>query len=280
MNVQYLNIKGNLIQLHTPLVMGILNVTPDSFFIQSRMKNLTMIQNRIEQILHEGGDIVDVGGYSSRPNANDVSVEEEKQRLTPALELLYTHYQHVVVSVDTFRADVARWAVEKYGVAIVNDISGGTLDNQMFTTVADLHVPYVLMHIKGTPQTMQHMTDYTNLIDEIIQYFVQKVKILQQLGVNDIVIDLGFGFAKNTQQNYQLLQALDSFKIFDLPLLVGVSRKRMISALLQTTADQCLNGTTVLNTFALLHGANILRVHDVKEAKEVIKIINKLQHYD
>jgi dihydropteroate synthase len=260
--------------------MGILNVTPDSFFIQSRMQNLTMIQNRIEQILHEGGDIVDVGGYSSRPNANDISIEEEKQRLTPALELLHTHYQHVVVSVDTFRAEVARWAVEKYGVAIVNDISGGTLDNEMFTTVADLHVPYVLMHIKGTPQTMQHMTDYTNLIDEIIQYFAQKVKILQQLGVNDIIIDPGFGFAKNTQQNYQLLQALDSFNIFDLPLLVGVSRKRMISELLQTTADQCLNGTTVLNTFALLHGANILRVHDVKEAKEVVKIINKLQHYD
>jgi dihydropteroate synthase len=280
MNVQYLNIKGNLIQLHTPLVMGILNVTPDSFFIQSRMQNLTAIQNRIEQILREGGDIVDVGGYSSRPNADDVSIEEEKQRLTPVLELLYTDYQNVIVSVDTFRSDVARWAVEKYGVAIVNDISGGTLDSQMFTTVADLHVPYVLMHIKGTPQTMQHMTDYTNLIDEIIQYIAQKVKILQQLGVNDIIIDPGFGFAKNTQQNYQLLQALDSFKIFDLPLLVGVSRKRMIAELLGIPTDQCLNGTTVLNTFAILHGASILRVHDVKEAKETVNIISKLQHYD
>lgn len=270
-----LNLKGNLVSLATPLIMGILNVTPDSFFADSRKQDEAAIDARIQQILSEGGDLIDLGGYSSRPDAAEVTPAEEMRRLEVALSLLQRHYPQVPVSVDTFRADIARRCAEEYGVAMINDISGGELDAQMFSTVADLHIPYIMMHMRGTPQTMQQHCDYTDLMEEIMRYFARKVEQLRLLGVNDIILDPGFGFSKTLAQNYELMAHLDEFKAFDLPLLVGVSRKSMIYKLLGGTPADSLNGTTVLHTYALLHGANILRVHDVKAAVEVRTIINQ-----
>lgn len=270
-----LNLKGNLVSLATPLIMGILNVTPDSFFADSRKQDEAAIDARIQQILSEGGDLIDIGGYSSRPDAAEVTPAEEMRRLEVALSLLQRHYPQVPVSVDTFRADIARRCAEEYGVAMINDISGGELDAQMFSTVADLHIPYIMMHMRGTPQTMQQHCDYTDLMEEIMRYFACKVEQLRLLGVNDIILDPGFGFSKTLAQNYELMAHLDEFKAFDLPLLVGVSRKSMIYKLLGGTPADSLNGTTVLHTYALLHGANILRVHDVKAAVEVRTIINQ-----
>ena len=270
-----LNLKGNLVSLATPLIMGILNVTPDSFFADSRKQDEAAIDVRIQQILSEGGDLIDLGGYSSRPDAAEVTPAEEMRRLEMALSLLQRHYPQVPVSVDTFRADIARRCAEEYGVAMINDISGGELDAQMFSTVADLHIPYIMMHMRGTPQTMQQHCDYTDLMEEIMRYFARKVEQLRLLGVNDIILDPGFGFSKTLVQNYELMAHLNEFKAFDLPLLVGVSRKSMIYKLLGGTPADSLNGTTVLHTYALLHGANILRVHDVKAAVEVRTIINQ-----
>ena len=270
-----LNLKGNLVSLATPLIMGILNVTPDSFFADSRKQDEAAIDARIQQILSEGGDLIDLGGYSSRPDAAEVTPAEEMRRLEVALSLLQRHYPQVPVSVDTFRADIARRCAEEYGVAMINDISGGELDAQMFSTVADLHIPYIMMHMRGTPQTKQQHCDYTDLMEEIMRYFARKVEQLRLLGVNDIILDPGFGFSKTLAQNYELMAHLDEFKAFDLPLLVGVSRKSMIYKLLGGTPADSLNGTTVLHTYALLHGANILRVHDVKAAVEVRTIINQ-----
>ena len=270
-----LNLKGNLVSLATPLIMGILNVTPDSFFTDSRKQDEAAIDARIQQILSEGGDLIDLGGYSSRPDAAEVTPAEEMRRLEVALSLLQRHYPQVPVSVDTFRADIARRCAEEYGVAMINDISGGELDAQMFSTVADLHIPYIMMHMRGTPQTMQQHCDYTDLMEEIMRYFARKVEQLRLLGVNDIILDPGFGFSKTLAQNYELMAHLDEFKAFDLPLLVGVSRKSMIYKLLGGTPADSLNGSTVLHTYALLHGANILRVHDVKAAVEVRTIINQ-----
>lgn len=270
-----LNLKGNLVSLATPLIMGILNVTPDSFFADSRKQDEAAIDARIQQILSEGGDLIDLGGYSSRPDAAEVTPAEEMRRLEVALSLLKRHYPQVPVSVDTFRADIARRCAEEYGVAMINDISGGELDAQMFSTVADLHIPYIMMHMRGTPQTMQQHCDYTDLMEEIMRYFARKVEQLRLLGVNDIILDPGFGFSKTLAQNYELMAHLNEFKAFDLPLLVGVSRKSMIYKLLGGTPADSLNGSTVLHTYALLHGANILRVHDVKAAVEVRTIINQ-----
>ena len=270
-----LNLKGNLVSLATPLIMGILNVTPDSFFADSRKQDEAAIDARIQQILSEGGDLIDIGGYSSRPDAAEVTPAEEMRRLEVALSLLQKHYPQVPVSVDTFRADIARRCAEEYGVAMINDISGGELDAQMFSTVADLHIPYIMMHMRGTPQTMQQHCDYADLMEEIMRYFARKVEQLRLLGVNDIILDPGFGFSKTLAQNYELMAHLDEFKAFDLPLLVGVSRKSMVYKLLGGTPADSLNGTTVLHTYALLHGANILRVHDVKAAVEVRTIINQ-----
>ena len=270
-----LNLKGNLVSLATPLIMGILNVTPDSFFADSRKQDEAAIDARIQQILSEGGDLIDLGGYSSRPDAAEVTPAEEMRRLEVALSLLQRHYPQVPVSVDTFRADIARRCAEEYGVAMINDISGGELDAQMFSTVADLHIPYIMMHMRGTPQTMQQHCDYTDLMEEIMRYFARKVEQLRLLGVNDIILDPGFGFSKTLAQNYELMAHLDEFKAFDLPLLVGVSRKSMIYKLLGGTPADSLNGSTVLHTYALLHGANILRVHDVNAAVEVRTIINQ-----
>ena len=274
-----INIKGELFSLDRPVVMGILNVTPDSFFAGSRKRTETEITTRIEEILAQGGDWIDIGGYSSRPDATPVTADEEMRRLELGLEILSRDYPSVPVSVDTFRADVARCCVEKYGVAMINDISAGELDPEMFRTVADLKVPYIMMHMRGTPQTMASLTDYTNLMDEIMLYFAEKVRQLCLMGVSDLILDPGFGFSKTLEQNYELMAHLREFGIFDLPILVGISRKRMIYQLLGGTPEESLNGTTALHTYALLNGADILRVHDVKEAVEAVRIVQKIKEY-
>lgn len=270
-----LNIKGTLMSLSTPVVMGILNVTPDSFYADSRKQTEAAIEERILAILSEGAQIIDIGGYSSRPDAAEVSPEEEMERLAFALKILNAHYPEAIVSVDTFRAGVARRCVEEYGAAIINDISGGELDPEMFAAVAELKVPYIMMHMRGTPQTMQQHTDYADMMEEIMLYFAAKVRELHLLGVSDVILDPGFGFSKTVSQNYQLMGHLKEFEVFGLPLLVGISRKSMIYKFLGGTPAESLNGTTVLNTYALLNGADILRVHDVKAAVEAVKLVSK-----
>lgn len=272
-----INANGQLINLGTPQVMGILNVTPDSFYSGSRKQTETEIAERVEQILAEGGQMIDIGAYSSRPNAGDVSTKEEMERLRRGLRILREKAPDAIVSVDTFRADVAKMCVEEYGVQIINDISGGELDKEMFPTVARLGVPYVLMHMKGTPQTMQEAPHYDDLMKEVLLYFAEKIQKLRDLGQKDIILDPGFGFAKTLEHNYELLSHLEALQIFELPILVGVSRKSMIYKLLGTTAQEALNGTTVLNTICLMKGcANILRVHDVKECVEAVNIYQQL----
>jgi len=271
-----INIKGELVELSKPMVMGILNITPDSFYEGSRKQSEKDILARTEQILTEGGYIIDIGAQSTSPSSILLTAKEEIERLAPALEIITKKYPDAVISVDTFYSEVARFCVEKFGVAIINDISGGQIDDKMFDTVAELNVPYILMHIKGTPQTMQKYTDYNDLIQDIFYYFSEKIAQLHLLGINDIIIDPGFGFSKNLDQNYELMSCLKDFQIFNLPLLVGISRKSMIYRLLEGSPSESLNGTTVLNSYALLNGADILRVHDVKEAVETIKIIDKL----
>ena len=272
-----INANGQLIDLGTPQVMGILNVTPDSFYSGSRKQTETEIAERVEQILAEGGQMIDIGAYSSRPNADDVSTKEEMERLRRGLRILREKAPDAIVSVDTFRADVAKMCVEEYGVQIVNDISGGELDKEMFPTAARLGVPYVLMHMKGTPQTMQEAPHYDDLMKEVLLYFAEKIQQLRDLGQKDIILDPGFGFAKTLEHNYELLSHLEALQIFELPILVGVSRKSMIYKLLGTTAQEALNGTTVLNTICLMKGcANILRVHDVKECVEAVNIYQQL----
>ena len=277
MSQKTLNIRGTLTSLEKPLVMGILNVTPDSFYVDSRKQTEAAIEERIQTIISEGGQIIDIGGYSSRPDAAEVSSEEELNRLVFALKILKEHYPEVALSVDTFRSEVASRCVEEYGVGVINDISGGELDGKMFETVARLHVPYIIMHMRGTPQTMQQYTEYGDMMEEIMLYFAHKVRQLRLLGVNDIILDPGFGFSKTVEQNYTLMSHLREFKEFDLPLLVGISRKSMIYKLLGGTPAESLNGTTVLNTYALLHGADILRVHDVRAAVEAVLIIEQLK---
>lgn len=275
-----INIKGELIDLSNPLVMGIVNITPDSFYDKSRKNTESDIINRVCQIIEEGGRIVDIGAQSSNPQSKFLSSKEEIDRLKPVLSLINKEFPDLIISVDTFYSDVARFSVEECGVSIINDISGGQIDEGMFPTVAQLNVPYILMHMRGTPQTMQQQTHYDNFIQEIFYYFSEKIVILHQLGVNDIIIDPGFGFSKTLDQNYELMSALKGFSIFDLPLLVGVSRKSMIYKLLDIDVSASLNGTTVLNTFAINSGANILRVHDVKEAVQVIEIGKRISAYD
>lgn len=272
-----LNCSGKLLSLDAPKVMGILNATPDSFFAGSRKQTERELTERVQQILSEGGSIIDVGAYSTRPGAAVVSAEEEWQRLEQALRIVHREAPEAILSVDTFRADIARRCVETFGVSIVNDISGGDADAQMFDTVADLRVPYVLMHCQGTPQTMQQAPTYKNVTAEVITDLSRKVRQLRQRGARDIIIDPGFGFGKTLEHNYTLLRQLEDFRIFDLPLLVGISRKSMITRPLDITADEALNGTTALNAFALMKGANILRVHDVKAAVEVVKLFERVK---
>ncbi len=276
---KYINIKGELIDLSTPQVMGILNLTPDSFFEGSRIQTEAQTIARVQQILDEGGTMVDVGAYSSRPDGVDISAEEEMDRLATGLRVINQHFPDIVISVDTFRAEVAARCVEEFGVSIINDISGGELDSKMFETVARLQVPYIMMHMKGTPQTMQQCTDYDCFIKEIFLYFAKKIAQLRQLGVNDIILDPGFGFAKTLEHNYELMAQLQDFEVFELPMLVGVSRKSMIYKLLNTAPADALNGTTALNAVALMKGANILRVHDVKQAVETVRITETIKKY-
>lgn len=265
------NAGGKLIDLSSPVVMGIINITPDSFFADSRKTNTEALLSQAEKMLADGAAILDLGAYSSRPGAVDISVEEETERLIPAVEAIVQNFPDILISVDTFRASVAEAAI-KVGAHIINDISGGTLDTEMFATVARLQVPYILMHMKGTPQTMVQQAQYEDVFAEVFDYFVKKIYRLKQLGVHDIIIDPGFGFAKTAQQSYALMNRMQEFDRLQLPVLAGVSRKRMIYGLLGSTAEDALNGTTVLNTIALTKGANILRGHDVKPAVEAVKI--------
>ena len=269
-----LTIKGEKRAIVKPWVMGILNVTPDSFYSGSRMGVDEMrIGERVEEILKEGGDIIDIGAYSTRSNADDISPEEEYSRLKIGLNVIKNIDANAIVSVDTFRADVARRCVEEFGVDIVNDVSGGALDDDMFATVANLKVPYILMHMRGTPATMQQLTEYNDVTRDVIDDLHKKKCALNDLGIDDVIIDPGFGFSKIVEQNFEMLNRLEDFKQLDAPLLVGVSRKSMIYRTLGCTPVESLNGTTVINTISLLKGAHILRVHDVKEAVEVCKLV-------
>lgn len=271
-----IQVNGTLIDFSTPRVMGILNVTPDSFYAGSRKETETEIAARVEQILAEGADMIDIGAYSSRPDADDVTPEEEAARLRKGLEILRRVAPDAVVSVDTFRADVAAMCVEEYGVGIINDISAGQMDKGMFDTVARLNVPYVMMHMKGTPQDMQKNPQYGHLRKEVTLYFAERIQELHGRGVNDIILDPGFGFGKTLAHNYELLNHLEDLHVFGLPILVGVSRKSMIYKLLGGTPEDSLNGTIALNTIALGKGASILRVHDVKACVEAVKIFNMM----
>lgn len=273
-NIPYsLNAGGKLIELERPIVMGILNATPDSFYSTSRVESEKEIAQRALQIVSEGGDIIDVGAYSTRPGAEDVSQEEEMKRLRLALGVITKVVPEAIISVDTFRADVAKMCIEECGAHIINDISGGTMDRRMFRTVAHLGVPYILTHIQGTPQTMQQQCQYEDLIADVMLYFSQRVNDLRALGAKDIILDPGFGFGKNLEQNYALMHHLDDFSEFGLPLLVGVSRKSMIHQLLGVTPAESLTGTIALQTVALTKGANIIRAHDVREAVQSIRIV-------
>lgn len=272
-----LNLRGKLYSLCEPKIMGILNVTPDSFYAESRTSNEEHIAARVQQLMDDGADMIDIGGYSSRPGADDVSPEEEMNRLRRGLRVVRRLYPEVPISVDTFRADVARMCVEEEGADIINDISGGMMDRQMFRTVARLGVPYILMHMQGTPDTMQQAPHYDNLRREVMLYFAERIDRLCQMGAKDIIVDPGFGFGKTLEHNYELFHHLDDFNLFNLPLLVGISRKSMIYKLLDGTPQTSLNGTTVLNTIALMKGAHILRVHDVKEAVEAKRIVMEMK---
>lgn len=274
-----LSIHGQLLSLHEPQVMGILNITPDSIYSDSRTEAEDDICRRLHQLMDEGADMIDVGAYSTRPGADDVSEEEEMERLRRGLRVVRREFPDVPVSVDTFRASVARMAVEEEGADIVNDISGGDMDRQMFRTVARLHVPYVLMHIQGVPRTMQQAPHYDNVRREVMVHLAERVDLLHQMGVADVVVDPGFGFGKTLDHNYELMEHLEDFHELGCPLLVGISRKSMIYKLVGGTPQTALNGTTVLNTVALLKGAHILRVHDVAPAVEAKKMYLKLKSF-
>ena len=270
-----INCKGKLISFDTPKVMGILNITPDSFYSQSRTTPSEVL-HKAEQMLQEGATFVDIGGYSSRPNAQEVSEKEELQRVVPVVEALVKHFPEIRISVDTFRAEVARQSLEA-GACIINDISAGQIDPTIWEVAAHYQVPYIAMHMRGTPQTMQTYTEYDKLTKDILYYFSEVKDKARQLKINDLIVDPGFGFSKTLAQNYELMQQLALFKALECPILVGISRKSMIYKLLDTTVEDALNGTTVLNTFALLHGADILRVHDVREAVECVRIVGELK---
>jgi len=273
-----LNLKGRLLDLSSPQVMGILNLTPDSFYGNSRISSVDAALKRAETCLEEGASFIDIGAYSSRPGADEVSTKEELKRIIPAVAEISKRFPEAILSIDTFRAKVARESIEA-GAHVINDISGGELDEDMFETAATLNVPYILMHMKGDPKTMQKNPVYDNIGLEVVDYFAAKVARLKQLGLHDIILDPGFGFAKTVSHNYQLLNQLGHLDLFGLPVLVGFSRKSMIYKLLGTTPEEALNGTTILNTIALQKGAAILRVHDVRAAAECIKLVEKMQEH-
>lgn len=271
----FINCKGQLIDLSVPKVMGILNVTPNSFFDGGKYKNEGEIISQVEKMLSEGATFIDIGAYSSKPSAEFVTEQEEIDRIVPAVELILKHFPETLLSIDTFRAAVAKASIES-GAAIINDIAAGELDNKMFDIIADYNVPYIMMHMRGNPQTMQSMTQYEDIVKEMLFYFSEKVKKARSFGINDLILDPGFGFAKTTDQNYEVLQKMELFNLLELPVLAGVSRKSMIYKALGNTAQEALNGTTVINTIALTKGAKILRVHDVKEAVECVTLMNKI----
>lgn len=268
-----INCKGSLINLSSPKVMGILNVTPDSFYDGGTYKNSKSILAQAEKMLYEGATFIDIGAYSSRPNADYVSEEEELQRILPIVELLIKEFPEALISIDTFRSKIAKQCIET-GAALINDISAGQMDKNMLPTIASLQVPYVMMHMRGTPKTMQQLTNYDNLIEDILFYFSERIAASRNLGIIDIIVDPGFGFAKTLEQNFQLLNKLELFNIIEKPLLVGISRKSMIYKTLESSANEALNGTSILNTIGLQKGASILRVHDVKEAMECVKLVD------
>jgi dihydropteroate synthase len=272
-----INVKGKLLSLSKPIVMGVVNVTPDSFFKNSRVNDMGELCSRVQAMWDSGAAIVDVGAASSRPGAAMVTSNDELKVLMPALQLLVKKFPEIPFSIDTYNAETARVCVGE-GAAIINDISSGNIDQKMFETIASLRVPYIMMHMQGIPETMQHNPTYSDVLDEMIEFFLSKVTLAQELGINDIIIDPGFGFGKSLEHNYFLLRHLNQFSIFQLPILCGLSRKSFINKVIHTNPETALNGTTVLNTIALLNGANILRVHDVLEAKQAIDLINFYQN--
>jgi len=271
----FINCKGELIDLSIPKVMGILNVTPNSFFDGGKYKNEDEIISQVDKMLSEGATFIDIGAYSSKPSAEFISEQEEIDRIVPAIELILKHFPEALLSIDTFRASVAKASIES-GAAIINDIAAGELDDKMFDVIAKYNVPYIMMHMRGNPQTMQSLTQYEDIVKEMLFYFSEKVRKARSFGINDLILDPGFGFAKTTDQNYEVLQKMELFNVLELPVLAGVSRKSMIYKTLGNTAQEALNGTTVLNTIALTKGAKILRVHDVKEAVECVTLMNKI----
>jgi dihydropteroate synthase len=271
-----INCKGNLIDLSVPKVMGILNLTPDSFYDGGKYRLKDPILHQTEKMLSEGATFIDLGGYSSRPGAVNITEKEELNRLLPVVDLLLSAFPGILLSIDTFRSSIARKCLDQ-GAALINDISAGALDAQMIPSIAEYQVPYIMMHMRGTPQNMKTKTDYKDLLSEVLYYFSEKVAMARSFGINDIIIDPGIGFAKTSSQNYRLLQHLELFQTLDLPILIGVSRKSMIYKKLHTNVEIALNGTTALHMFCLTKGANILRAHDVKEAKECITLLQELE---
>ena len=272
-----INCKGTLIDLSTPKVMGIVNVTPDSFFDGGKLYNPDKIINQVEKMLHDGATFIDLGGYSSRPGADFVSEQEELNRIVPIVKLLVDKFSDILISIDTFRSEVAKQAIQNGG-AIINDISAGLLDERMLETASKLQVPYIMMHMKGTPQTMQSLANYDDLLKEMNFYFSERIAKARSFGLNDIIIDPGFGFAKTIEHNYELLQKMELLQFHDLPILAGISRKSMIYKVLDTNPENALNGTTFLHAFCLQNGAKILRVHDVAEAVECVKLIEQFKN--
>jgi dihydropteroate synthase len=270
-----INCKGQLIDLSQPKVMGILNITPNSFFDGGRYSSENEILAKVKKMLAEGATFIDIGAYSSKPSAEFVSEEEELNRIVPVVQLLVKHFPEILISIDTFRSQVAKACIEN-GAAIINDISAGNLDDKMLEVIAQYNVPYIMMHMRGTPETMQSMTEYEDVVKEVLLYFSKKISEARSLGINDLIVDPGFGFAKTIAQNYEVMQKLELFHSLELPLLIGISRKSMIHKTLGITADEALNGTTVLNTIALTKGAHILRVHDVAAAMECVKLYQKM----
>ena len=270
-----INCKGILVDLSTPKVMGILNVTPNSFYDGGKYKNESEILSQVEKMLVDGGSFIDIGAYSSKPNAEFVSEQEEISRIIPVVDLVLKHFPDTMLSIDTFRSEVAKVAIEN-GAAIINDISAGNLDDKMLEVIGKYNVPYIMMHMRGNPQTMQTLTNYEDIVKEMLFYFSERVAKARTFGINDLTLDPGFGFAKTIDQNYEVFQKMELFKMLELPLLVGISRKSMIYKTLDSTIEKAMNGTTVLNTLALTKGANIIRVHDVKEAAECVTLFNKI----
>ncbi len=275
-----LNLRGRLVTIDRPWVMGIINITPDSFYGGSRVNDEAALVDRVHAMLADGADVLDVGACSTRPGSEQVDARGEMERLQWALSIIRREAPDMILSVDTYRADVASCCVQEWGADIINDISGGTIDNDMFATVARLHIPYVLMHMRGTPETMATLTDYDDVTADVLEWMARRIDVLRQMGVADVIVDPGFGFAKTLEQNYEMLARLNAFHVLEAPLLVGVSRKRMIYTPLGCTADEALNGTTVINTIALQQGAHILRVHDVRAAAEAVKITSLLRGND